>query len=188
MKGPSFSEGVLLALVASLLGSISYTVLPELFDLHWTRHALITGLSLGYVLYLLRRSEEHTGRLVTLGSWLLLTGISWFVIDGTLPYLAMHLGIVWLVRALYHQPGPLAAILDLVLSLIAGMAGLWALLHTGSLFLGIWTLFLVQALFVAIPAIDGRRQERERFDARADHFQTAYRSAETALRKLSTKH
>ena len=74
-------------------------------------------------------------------------------------------------------------------AMLALIAGLWAFAHADSLFLGIWTFFLVQALFVAIPTASGR-QPKGSADANAgpDHFEQAYRTAETALRRLSTHH
>lgn len=187
MKNPSFPEGVVLALTAGLLASVVYTVLPGVLGLEWTARALIAGLGLGYVLYLLHRSSERTGRIVTLTIWLLLAGMSWFLVMDPLIYLALHLGLIWLVRVLYHQPGPLAALLDLALNLFALMAGLWAFLHADSVFMGVWTFFLVQAVFVGIPSLSNRsRNGNGLSEQQADRFQLAHRSAETALRKLST--
>jgi hypothetical protein len=58
--------------------------------------------------------------------------------------------------------------------------------HADSVFLGIWTFFLVQALFVAVPSADGRRAGSDAGPGpQSDQFQTAFRNAETALRKLS---
>lgn len=186
MKSPSFPEGVLLALVAGVVSSIAYTVLPGIFGLEWTSRALITGLGLGYVAYLLYRSQEPIGRIVTLTSWLLLTAMSWFLIMDTLSYLAVQLGLIWLVRSLYHQPGPLAAMLDLALNLFAVIAGVWAFAHADSVFMGVWTFFLVQALFVGIPSLGKPRPHGGNVAGhQADGFQTAYRGAEAALRRLS---
>jgi len=187
MKRASFPEGVALALGAGLLSSVALTLLPGLFGLEWAMRALITGLGLGYILYLLIRSRERTGRIVTLAIWLLLAGMSWFLITDLLLYLGVQLGLIWLVRSLYHQPGPLAALADLALNLFALMAGIWAYVHTGSVFMGVWSFFLVQALFVGIPSLTGRTVQAEaRPDHQADRFQLAYRSAEAALRKLSS--
>jgi len=188
MKGPSFPEGVALALTAGLIASVAYTVLPGVLGLDWTTRALIAGLGLGYVLYLLRRSAERTGRIVTLTAWLLLAGMGWFLVMDPLLYLALHLGLIWLVRVLYHQPGPLAALLDLALNLFALLAGLWAFWHADSVFMGVWTFFLVQAVFVGIPSLGNRsRHGNAPSEQQADHFQLAFRSAEAALRKLSTR-
>ncbi len=186
MKTPTFTEGVAVALAAATLGSMGYSVLHDLLGLAWSTRALITGLGLAYTLYLLSRSREVVGRAVTLATWLTLGGLSWLLIDDTLLFLGVHLGMIWLVRSLYHQPGPLAALLDLTLNLAALAAGAWALTQAGSPFLGIWTFFLVQALFVTIP---GRRsRDTDAGDApQPDRFLSAYRSAEAALRKLSTQ-
>lgn len=185
MKRPTFLEGVVVALVAALLGSMAITVAPAIIGLDMTLRTVIAGLSLAYVLYLLRRSDDATGRIVTVSIWLLVSTTCWALISDPLLYLAVHIGQVWLVRALYHQPGPLAALADLGLNLLALAAGIWAFAHADSPFLGIWTFFLVQALFVAIPAADSRRTGTDEA-AQSDRFQQAHRSAEAALRKLST--
>ena len=188
MKHPSFGEGVVIALTAAVVGSVAYSVLHDLIGIGWTSYALISGLGLGYILYLLARTREHVGRFVTLGAWLLGSGASWLVLEDPALYLVTQAGMIWLIRSLYHQPGPLAALLDLALGLAALVAGVWAFVHADSLFLGIWTYFLVQALFVNIPSASGRRPtSRTQTGADPDHFQTAYRSAEAALRKLSSQ-
>jgi hypothetical protein len=187
MKRRSFAEGVAVALVAALVSSMVLTLLPALFGLQWTTRLLIAGLGLGYVLYLLHRSQERTGRVVTLAAWLAVGCLSWFLVEDPLLYLAAHLGMVWLVRSLYHQSGPLAALADLALNLFALMAGSWAWLHADSVFLGVWSFFLAQALFVGIPSATARATEAAaQPERRADRFQLAYRSAEAALRKLSS--
>ncbi len=191
MKRPSFLEGVGVALITALIGGLCFALLPALFGLAWTQHALIAGLGLGYLVYLLWRSAQRSGRLVVFLAWLTITGVAWLVSVDPLSLMAVQLGMIWLTRSLYHQPGPLAALLDLGLNLLAGLAGLAAFLHTESAALGIWSFFLVQALFVAIPA--ARRAERhnqgtQETTAGVDRFQVAYRSAEIALRKLAARH
>jgi hypothetical protein len=187
MKSPSFPEGVLLALSAGVLSSVTYLVLPGVIGLESTSRALITGLGLGYVIYLLHRSRERTGRVVTLAAWLLLAGTSWFLIMDPLAYLGLHLGLIWLIRSLYHQPGPLAALIDLALSLFALTAGVWAFAHADSIFMAVWTFFLVQAAFVGIPSRFGQRPRGGATPGHpSDRFQLAYRGAEAALRKLSS--
>lgn len=186
MKAPGFPEGVVVALVAGITSSAVLTVLPGPFGLEWTVRALIAGLGFGYVLYLLRRSRERTGRVVSLALWLSLAGLGWILVEDPLSYLMMHLALVWLIRVLYHQPGPLAALLDLALNLAALTAGLWAFMHADSVFLAVWSFFLVQALFPSIPVISNRRASGNPDDPHpVDPFQRAYRSAEAAVRKLS---
>jgi hypothetical protein len=179
-------EGVIFALTAAVASSVVYTVLAGPLGTQWTARVLIAGLGVTYVLYLLHRSRERTGRTVSLVLWLSLAGLSWLAIEDLSWYLAAHLAMVWLVRILYHQPGPLAALLDLGLQVFALMAGLWAFMHAHSVFLGTWTFFLVQALFTAIPALADRRLRAGSRDSESpDHFQQAYCSAELAVRKLS---
>jgi hypothetical protein len=188
MKHPSFGEGVAVALAAAVVGSVAYSVLYDLAGFGWASYALISGLGLGYTLYLLARSRERVGRFVTLGAWLLGSSASWFVLEDPALYLVTQAGMIWLIRSLYHQPGPLAAVLDLGLGLAALTAGVWAFVHADSLFLGIWTYFLVQALFVTIPSAKGHRPtSRTAAGSDPDPFQTAHRSAEAALRKLSAQ-
>jgi hypothetical protein len=55
--------------------------------------------------------------------------------------------------------------------------------------MGVWTFFLVQAMFVGIPSLSNRSRRGDAAPERqADHFQLAFHSAESALRKLSTLH
>jgi hypothetical protein len=185
MNRPSFLEGTALALVAALLAAVVAGALPAVFGQTWASRALIAGLGLGYVLYLLHRSPRRVGRIATLVGWLAIAVAGWLLLGALVPYLTLHLGMVWLVRSLYHQPGPLAAGLDLGLNLLASMSAVWALLHTGSVFLGVWTFFLVQALFVAIPSVIG---EGGSAPPSPDRFGEARRNAEQALRRLSSSH
>jgi hypothetical protein len=114
-----------------------------------------------------------------LGIWLL--GLS-------LPlYLLAHLGLLWLVRSLYFHAGLIAAFADLALVLFGLAAAVWAWLMTDSLTVSLWCFFLVQALFALIPArITGKRFGNTAATVKADPFQHAYRTAETAVAKLSS--
>jgi len=190
MTRPGFLEGVGVALGAALIGGPLYYLLPAVFGHALAQFALIAGLGLGYLVYLLWRSPERSGRLVVSLAWLTVTASAWLLLADPLSFMAAQIGMIWLVRALYHQPGPLAAVLDLALNLLALVAGLSAYLHSGSAALGIWSFFLVPALFVVIPAArrDGERTPDTTADPKMDRFQHAYRIAEIALRKLSTRH
>lgn len=188
MRRATFPEGVLVALAAALGGSIAHTVMPGAVGPDTTIRLIVAGLGLGYALYLLRRSPSRTGRVVTLAAWFSIAVLGWFLIDDRLTHLAVHLGLLWLVRTLHHQSGVLAAVLDLGLNLAALMAGTWAFVHSGSVFLGIWSFFLVQALFVIIPMHFARPQHDGAEPSTApDRFQLAYRSAENALRELADR-
>ncbi len=186
MKRPGFFEGVGVALSASLAGGVLFTALADLFAGGFVLRGLIALLGLLYVAYLLRRSEERVGRITTLSLWLA-AALGIWLLGLSLPlYLLAHLSLVWLVRSLYFHTGPIAALADLGLLLFGLAAAVWAWLETGSLGLAFWCFFLVQALFVLIPANLRRGPSRRSAAAtEADPFQQAYRTAEAAVARLS---
>ena len=189
MKQPTFLEGVAVALAASLAGGVLYTALNVVFPGVPVLRLLIAGIGLTYVVYLLSRSSERVGRVTTAAAWLLSAGVLWFTQPPLLIYIGAHLGAVWLVRSLYFYSSALSALADLGLNGLALAAGIWAVTRTGSVFLGIWCFFLVEALFVAIPkSIQRKSGTAAAGYAPADRFQHAYRAAETAVRKLSSSH
>jgi hypothetical protein len=185
MKRPSFFEGVGVALAASLAGGILYAALSPILTNGGVLRLLIAGIGLAYVIYLLRRTHERIGRITTLAAWIVAAVVTWATAPPLIPYVLVHVGLVWLIRSLYFYSSPLSALADLGLHGLALAAGVWALTHTGSLLLALWCFFLVQALFVAIPPSMNDRTPGGAPDAK-DNFQHAYRAAEAALRKLSS--
>lgn len=185
MKRPGFFEGVGVALAASIGGGVLFGVLTAVFAGGFVLRVLIAGLGLVYILYLLRRSGERVGRIATIVVWLAAALAIWFA-GLTLPlYLAAHVGIVWLVRSLYFRASLLAAGVDLALALLGVAAARWAVLETGHLSLGLWSFFLVQALFVFLPASLRRGSASQDGGTEPDPFQQAHRVAEAALVRLS---
>jgi hypothetical protein len=185
MKQPSFFEGVAVAIVLSILGSAFAWLLTPVFGRSGVLYLLITGISFVYMVYLLARSRERIGRITTIVLWIAVTGLAWLA---GLPWLLLGLvqvGFIWLVRSLYYYSSVLTSLMDLGLTALGVVVSIWATAHSGSLFLGLWTFFLMQALFVAIPKQwrgTGSIQQIKQDEA----FQRAYRSAEAAVRKLST--
>ncbi len=188
MKRPGFFEGVGVALAASIGGGVLFTVLAGLFAGGFVLRGLVALLGLLYVSYLLRRSKERVGRVTTLSLWLV-AALGIWLLGLSLPlFLLAHLGLIWLVRSLYFHAGLIAAFADLGLLLFGLAAAVWAWLETGSLGLSFWCFFLVQALFVLIPAQLRRGRSRSPASAaEADPFQQAYRTAEAAVTRLSTR-
>jgi len=183
-KRPTFIEGVIVALAASLSGSLVYAVLAPLFGSGPVLRLLIAAIAFGYLLYLLRRSPERVGRITLVTLWGLAAAGAWLLELPLLYYLALHLGLIWLTRSLYFYSSLVSALADLGLTAFSLAAGLWAASHSHSLFLGIWSLFLVQALFSFIPTTlqsSGTSPAPE-----PDRFDRAHRAAEAALRKLSS--
>lgn len=184
MKRPTFFEGVGVAFGASLLGGILHGALSGLFFGAWPLYMLLTAIALGYLLYLLSRSQERVGRVSTLLLWSLISATAW-LLGLPLPlYLLLQLGLIWLVRSLYFYSSLFCALADLGLTALGLAAALWALFQSGNLFLAIWCFFLLQALFVAIPASLDRQGKSQQ--AEEDSFQHARRAAEAALHKLTS--
>lgn len=185
MRRPTFFEGVGVAFGASLFGGVLHGALSGLFFGVWPLQLLITAMALGYLLYLLSRTQERVGRVSALLLWALVSVTTW-LIGLPLPlYLLLQLGLIWLVRSLYFYSSLFCALADLGLTALGLAAAVWAMFQTGNLFLAIWCFFLLQALFVAIPASLERKSVKGTVNTE-DSFQHARRAAETALRKLSS--
>jgi len=189
MKTPTFIEGAVVGLIAAVGASIAHTVLRLALPRGESLALVIAGVGLGYCLYLLARSPERAGRLVMVALWIAATLLAWGLAPGPWTQLMVQSGLVWLLRSLYHQPTPLAAVLDAGLIVIGLAAAVWAGLHTGSLLLALWCLFLVQALFVGIRDLVGvRAGSRRGADGPPDPFDLARRAAEAALSRLARRH
>lgn len=189
MKRPTFLEGVSVAIAISLAGAVLYTAVETVFPTIPVLRLLIAGISLVYVVYLLSRSPERVGRVTAAAAWLLVAGLLWFTQPPLLIYVLGHLGAVWLIRSLYFYSSALSALADMGLNGLGLAAAIWALTRTGSVFLGLWCFFLVQALFVMIPKNYRHKPGPSKAGHESeDRFQHAYRVAETAVRKLSANH
>lgn len=187
MKPPSFFEGVVIALAISVLGGALYSVLSSVLPAAAVLRLLIAGIGLAYVLYLLSRSRERVGRVTVVACWTLVTGVTWFIELPLILYIVTHLGLIWLIRSLYFYSSVLPALADLGLNGLSLTAAIWAARQTGSVFLSLWCFFLVQALFVAIPTgLNRSNKETQAGPENEDRFQRAHRSAEAAVRKLSS--
>lgn len=189
MKTPTFIEGALVGLVAAVGASIAHLTLTLALPGSQALATLIIGLGIAYCLYLLGRSRERAGRLVMVTLWGAITALAWGLSPGPWTQILVQCGMVWLVRSLYHQPTALAALLDGAL-IAAGLAASgWAAVHTGSLLLAVWCLFLVQALFGGIrsllPTPDGAASgSADRTDP-PDPFDLAFRAAQRATARLT---
>jgi hypothetical protein len=144
---------------------------------------VVAGVAAAYVLYLLSRSEDRAGRIAVFACWLGAAGAS-ALVPGVVLFVMVHVLLIWLVRALYFHAGVLAALADLGLSLLALSAAVWAG-ETGSLFVCLWTFFLVSALFVVVPTTWAAPDPSLPVDD--DGFHDAQRTAESALRRIATR-
>ena len=151
MKAPGFAEGVGVALVGSLFGSAAFAALTWLLAGVGVLRLVVAGLAFGYVIYLMIRSPVRSGRIVVLSSWSIVALSTWLLVPPLGMYVLVHVLLIWLVRSLYFYNSVLPAFLDLLLNGLALILGMGVTIWTSSLFLGIWTFFLLQALFISIP-------------------------------------
>jgi hypothetical protein len=186
MNGISFIEGLGIALIASIGGGALMSGFEPWFGGSFLFRLIGTGIASGYVAYLLIRSPRRAGRIAVVTIWVFLAAVAWWFVHSDLLFMALHLCMIWLVRSIYFYNSPSAALIDLILCGVGLASAVWAFRHTGSVALGIWCLFLLQALTAAIPA-DFKRSTQTAAGRNTDfqRFERAYRSAERALRKLS---
>ena len=187
MKAPGMLEGITLAIGASVAGGVLAALLPILFSEYASTQILIAGLGLGYLIYLLKRSNERTGRVVMIAFWLVASLTCMLLEPSLLSTLLVQAALIWIVRSLYFQASVLPALLDLGLVAFGLLASAWAILQTGSVITAIWCFFLTQSLFVLIPGFASTHDNSRYFNpVEADRFQSAHRVALDAVRKLST--
>ncbi len=186
MNRPTFLEGALVALIAAVAAAVLNSGLGLLVPAREALALTTAALGLGYLLYLLGRSGERAGRMIIVLTWVPVTAAAPALAPGVWSPILVQLGWVWLVRVWCFQGTPTAALLDLGLILTGAAAALWAGGHSGSLFLAVWSLLLVQALFGIIPARPGPPADSAASAATAaDPFDLARRSAEGALRRIA---
>jgi len=189
MKQPTFLEGVAVALVLSAVSTGLMVAFEWFMPIGLLGRLLISGMGLFYILYLLSRSGQRAGRITIVAVYVLFAVGCWVLALPIALYLVIHIGLLWLVRSLYRYASVLSALADMGLTGLALAASIAAWLHAGNLFLSLWTFFLIQALYVAIPvSFQLRTGARHGTDQSigADRFEYAQRAAETVLRKLSS--
>jgi len=186
MKQPTFVEGVYVALLASISASVLFDAMISILPGVSVIKLLIALLSLSYLSYLLSRSQPRLGRVTLIVSWSLAAAANWLFAPSLVFYGLVHLGLIWLARALYRYRSVLSALADLGLNAAALAAGVWAAYQSESLFITSWCFFLIQALFVYIPTrLPGRKASPAGVTVNDQRFQQAHRAAEMALQKLS---
>jgi hypothetical protein len=187
MKKVTFWNGVVFALLGSLIGSIGFFAFTFVFSEDCTIRLLTSGLALAYILYLLINSQERTGRITVLGAGFILWIMLWIIYPPLTVFIVLHVLAIWLIRSLYRYASLISSLADLGLNALSIASALWALHHTGSLFLTFWCFFLVQALFVYIPTgIKKANLAKDDIPDSESDFNRAYQTAEAAVRKLST--
>jgi len=184
MKKPTFVHGAMVAAVLAIVGSAFIATVTPFVGFHSVAYLVIPAIAFAYLVYLFRSTEERIGRISVLTLWSVFAIAMWWFGPTLAVYLLVHVGAIWLVRSLYFYSSVLPSLLDLGLSVFSISAFGWALERTGSVFLGIWCFFLVQALFVLIPKSYSNVNSAKRHITESDRFARAERQANQALHKL----
>ncbi len=188
MNKPGLFEGIIVAIVISLAGGILAEFFAVFGPTHMGIRLWLPLLVSGYLIYLLKRSEEHTGRIVMLALWFFLTVGGLLLEASLITFIVIQLAAIWIIRSLYFHASVLPSLLDLGLVGLGQIAAVWALLQTGSVMTSIWSFFLTQSLFVLIPAFKRNRDLGNHHNpVEQNRFQSAHRVALDAVRKLSTQ-
>jgi len=188
MRQTGFGEGVVLAFGFALF---SVTVFPIVFGglfVLSNAHLMIAFLSSLYGFYLLYSSGKRTGTLTVLCLWVTSLVIIWTSGTPANSFLLMHLAALCVLRSLLFHPSLAGLFLDACLQLCAAFCSFWSLHRTGSVFLSVWSFFLVQATFYRIRhLLPGRSATRKELslETSENRFNSAQRDAEAALNKLN---
>jgi hypothetical protein len=183
-RTPSVGHGIAAAFVLSACGAALLAATSPLLGSATALRATIPLLGLSYVLYSIGTSGERVGRITTVVAWSILASGAWLAELPLAGYVLVHIGLVWLVRALYHYASSLPALADLCLALLGAAFGVWAAQRSGSAWLALWCFFLVQAFHVLIPSTLTQRAAAA--SGANDAFARAQRAAEAAARRLSS--
>jgi hypothetical protein len=194
MNTPNFKEGLLIAFVLSFMGSVFFYGISWFVSSFNQIYFTASLLSFCYLTYLSMRSKVKTGRITALTIWMVITLSSWFMSVPISLFVLIQLAIIWMLRSLYFYSSLFSSIADLFLTAVSISAALWAGFHSGTLFLALWCLFLIQSLFVFIPAALNNKPSPDlelntsnvlsNFNSVND-FDRAYNSAKQALGKLA---
>jgi hypothetical protein len=186
MKRPGFWREAGVALALSIIGAVAYHALVTVTATPVALRLVIAGLGIAYAVLLLRGMQARAGRLVAIAAWLALD-VALFAFDPPLLlWLLTHAFAIWLLRCWCCYASLIAALADGALGLFALAAALVAAAHSHSVFLALWSFWLVQALFVLIPD-SLRPRVRPALADDEDRFSQAQRTAEAALRRLATR-
>lgn len=190
MQRPTLLEGVLVALVLSLLAAPLVALLHSLIGSLLAWKAVVVAMAYTYICYLLVQRGRTSGR-VTLGLLALIVLLAGVVLDLRLTsMLLLCVALIWGIRSFAYSRSLVSAVLQGVVCMLGCAAAIMVYGHSGSFALAIWSFFLVQAAFVLIPARLTRRSTTDVYEkpgGAPDGFGRAHHAAEQALGRLATR-
>ena len=185
MKHPGILDGIIAAALISLGAALTSLLLGGFVPRSTLLAALLYGSTLFYLVYLLRRARARAGRFVVTAAWAALCAAGWILQLPLFEQILLQSVYIWLVRSLYFHASPFSALLDFGLTAVGLAAGAWALVNTASFAAGLWSFFLLQALFGWIPDLAHAQDGKPDSAGATSSFQSAHRVALDAVRKLS---
>lgn len=181
MNAFSFFRNVVAALVLSTVASAVHGALqPFVGSADALRVSLLITV-LGYLAFLLQQLRPPFGMVLILAGALLTSFALLLFNPPLLVWLGMLAAMLWLVRCVLRYQHLTHCALDALINALAGCVGLSVLLHTHSLWLGVWSYFLALAFCALLPS---RQQASTESHSYFSSFQQARSSAESALRRL----
>jgi len=179
MNAAVFWRGVALAVALSLSAIAAMFVFAPLFGTGNALRLIVLAVTSACLLDQLLRPGPIAGRVVSLAGWTLLAAGLLLINPPLVMWLVLPAAALWLQRCLVTDQGVLRALLDGAISLVAVGVAWAALRHSGSIAVALWCWLLLQALAQSLTS-------SRPIAMPADRFSTAQRSAEAALRQLST--
>lgn len=194
MNAPGILSGIVFALVASMIGSLFFTLLPVAFSTIASLQITLTILSATYLSFLIKKGRQRTGRVITFIAWILISSGGLFLDLPIIHFILSQVAMIWIVRSIVFHSSILPSLFDLGLIAIGLLAASWAMLQTGSLATALWCFFLVQSLFGYIPGMAVLNRDRppenqtqsNQISLSKNRFQSAHRVAMDAIQKLTT--
>lgn len=191
---PSFGAGVLVAAGITLLGTAAASFSASQLGIYM--------MAFTYLCHILHQSPRTTGRVALLATWLA-GSLALSIVDvSLLTTLSFHIASLWIARSWCHLDTVLQALMDLGLWFISLALASVAVMHSASFPLGIWTFFLIQALWPWLARqagswtlspnnthshIGSSLVSNNNVDANQSAFNDAKRNAESALRRLQSQ-
>ena len=185
MNAPSFWRQLLLALALSVLGVVLHGTLSMILGGSVSIRLTLLAVTMAYVLFLLHSSPARSGRWLAALACLGLAGLLMLLNPALWLWLLLLTGFIWLLRSLQSYNSLIPAAIDALICVLALAAAIATARHSGSLFLSLWSYFLIQALLVLLP-MTRPLKPHPAASAEVD-FDISYRNAEAALRRLSLR-
>ena len=187
MSAPGFWRQAGFGFLLSACGAILFAALGSFVGHAALLRFLVAGLGALYLALLLHDLRARIGVVVTIACWLAVTLLLFALQPGLWAWLLAQVAMIWLVRCLYRYDSLGSAVADAALSGFAVATAIATAGYTRSMFLTLWSFFLVQSLFVFIPGTRTSATGAAAASDPEDAFGHAHRNAETALRRLATR-